>query len=72
MPCREAVHHITVFGCSADVEARYPPLHFGNGCGSWEFSSGADAPCSLVVYAYDKGGLPFEAGAYTRPLFSST
>ena len=44
------VHHITVFGCGADVEKknRVNP-HFGGKCASWAFASGQDAPCRVVV-----------------------
>ena len=43
------VHHITAFGCDAGVE-NISTVSFGDECASWDFTSGEDAPCRVVVY----------------------
>lgn len=58
----DAVHHITVFACHARVADRWPEISFGRGCAAWDFAKAADgreAPCRVVIYAYDKGAAPF-------------
>jgi hypothetical protein len=62
------VHHITVFGCDARVQAEHAGVTFGQDCAAWQFarapSDAADSsppPCRVIVYAYDKGADAFEA-----------
>ena len=58
----DAVHHITVFACHARVAHLWPEVFFGRGCAAWDFAKATDgheAPCRVVIYAYDKGAAPF-------------
>ena len=64
----DSVHHITVFGCDARVQAEHAGVTFGQDCAAWQFarapSDAADSsppPCRVIVYAYDKGADAFEA-----------
>ena len=64
----DSVHHITVFGCDARVQAEHAGVTFGQDCAAWRFarasSDAADSsppPCRVIVYAYDKGADAFEA-----------
>ena len=64
----DSVHHITVFGCDARVQAEHGGVTFGQDCAAWQFarapSDAADSsppPCRVIVYAYDKGADAFEA-----------
>ena len=64
----DSVHHITVFGCDARVQAEHAGVTFGQDCAVWRFarapSDAADSsppPCRVIVYAYDKGADAFDA-----------
>ena len=65
----DSVHHITVFGCDARVQAEHGGVTFGQNCAAWHFAGApptdaavsASPPCRVIVYAYDKGADAFEA-----------
>ena len=65
----DSVHHITVFGCDARVQAEHAGVTFGQDCAAWRFARAPEGiaaessppPCRVIVYAYDKGADAFEA-----------
>ena len=64
----DSVHHITVFGCDARVQAEHAGVTFGQDCAVWRFArapsdaaGAASPPCRVIVYAYDKGADAFDA-----------
>ena len=64
----DSVHHITVFGCDARVQAEHGGVTFGQDCAVWRFArapsdaaGAASPPCRVIVYAYDKGADAFDA-----------